>query len=379
MNSQTQTIDSPRNFNGGAEKIETVIIGAGQTGLSLGYHLAKQDRPFVILEAGERVGDVWRKRFDSLRLYSPARYDGLPGMAFPADQWHFPTKDEVGDYLEEYARRFELPVVTGTSVQSLSKDGDRYVIECDGRRLEARNVVVASGGFTTPIVPGLARELDPGIRQLHSNDYRNPSQLQDGPVLVVGAAHSGSDIALEVSREHPTTLAGPVRGEVPFQIDGRPFRVIVRGLWFIANHVLTMRTPLGRKMREHVRGEGGPLLRVKRADLDEAGVERTEEKVTGVDGGKPVLADGRVVDVANVIWCTGFNKDISWIEIPVAAADGWPEQERGVVPSSPGLYFLGLPVQFTFASMLVGGAGRDAKHVAGRIETAMRAAVARPR
>ena len=374
MSSQTQTIVSPRNFNEGAEKVETVIIGAGQTGLSLGYHLAKQDRPFVILEAGERVGDVWRKRFDSLRLYSPARYDGLPGMAFPADQWHFPTKDEVGDYLEEYAQRFGLPVVTRTSVQSLSKDGDRYVIECDGRRLEARNVVVASGGFTTPIVPGLARELDPGIRQLHSNDYRNPSQLQDGPVLVVGAAHSGSDIALEVSREHQTTLAGPVRGEVPFRIEGRPFRVIVRGLWFLANHVLTMRTPVGRKMREHVRGEGGPLLRVKRADLDAAGVERTEEKVTGVEDGKPALADGRVVDVANVIWCTGFNKDISWIQIPVAGEDGWPEQERGVVPSSPGLYFLGLPVQFAFASMLVGGAGRDAKYVANQIGAGVRAA-----
>jgi putative flavoprotein involved in K+ transport len=374
MTSQSQTIERPPNSNGGPEKIETVIIGAGQTGLSLGYHLAQQDRPFVILEAGERVGDVWRKRFDSLRLYSPARYDGLPGLAFPADQWHFPTKDEVGDYLEEYARRFELPVVTGTSVQSLSKDGDRYLIECDGRRLAARNVVVASGGFTTPITPDLAHELDPGITQLHSNDYRNPSQLQDGPVLVVGAAHSGSDIALEVSREHRTTLAGPVRGEVPFRIDGRPFRVIVRGLWFIANHVLTMRTPLGRKMRELVRGEGGPLLRVKRADLDEAGVERTEEKVTGVEDGKPVLADGRIVDVANVIWCTGFNKDISWIQIPVAGEDGWPEQERGVVPSSPGLYFLGLPVQFAFASMLVGGAGRDAKYVANHIGAAVRAA-----
>jgi putative flavoprotein involved in K+ transport len=373
MSSQTQTSESPANSNG-AEKIETVIIGAGQTGLSLGYHLAKQDRPFVIVEAGERVGDVWRKRFDSLRLYSPARYDGLPGMAFPADQWHFPTKDEVGDYFEEYARRFELPVLTGTSVQSLSKDGDRYLIECDGRRLEARAVVVASGGFTTPIVPDFARLLDPRITQLHSNDYRNPSQLQDGPVLVVGAAHSGSDIALEVSRGHRTTLAGPVRGEVPFRIDGRPFRVIVRGLWFLANHVLTMRTPLGRKIRAHVRGEGGPLLRVKRADLDEAGVERTEEKVTGVEDGKPVLADGRVVDVANVIWCTGFNKDISWIQVPVAGVDGWPEQERGVVPSFPGLYFLGLPVQFAFASMLVGGAGRDAKYVANHIGAALRVA-----
>ncbi len=376
MSSQTQTIERAANSNGGTERIETVIIGAGQAGLALGYHLAKQDRSFVILEGSQRVGDVWRRRFDSLRLYSPARYDGLPGLAFPADKWHFPTKDEVGDYLEEYARRFELPVLTGTSVQSLSKDGDRYLIECDGRRLEAQNVVVASGGFATPIVPSLAAELDPSIRQLHSNDYRNPSQLQEGPVLVVGAAHSGSDIALEVSREHQTTLAGPVRGEVPFRLEGRPFRVIVRGLWFIANHVLTMRTPLGRKMREHVRGEGGPLLRVKRADLDDAGVERIEEKVTRVSDGKPVLADGQVREVANVIWCTGFNKDLTWIKVPVAGEDGWPEQERGAVTSSPGLYFLGLPLQYAFASMLVGGAGRDAKYVANHIGATVRA---RPR
>ena len=377
MSSQTQTSDRPTNAHGGTERIETVIIGAGQTGLALGYHLAKQDRPFVILEANERVGDVWRKRFDSLRLYSPARYDGLPGMAFPADQWHFPTKDEVGDYLEAYAGRFDLPVLTGTSVQNLAKDGDRYLIECDGRQLEARNVVVASGGFSTPIVPELAAELDPSVTQLHSNDYRNSSQLQDGPVLVVGAAHSGSDIALEVSRDHQTTLAGPVRGEVPFDIEGRPFRVIVRGLWFVANHVLTMRTPLGRKMRGHVRGEGGPLLRVKRSHLDEAGVHRTEEKVTEVKDGKPVLGDGRALNVANVIWCTGFNKDVSWIQIPVTGEDGWPEQERGVVPSSPGLYFLGLPLQYAFASMLVGGAGRDAKYVANHIGAAMRAAAGR--
>jgi putative flavoprotein involved in K+ transport len=185
---------------------------------------------------------------------------------------------------------------------------------------------------------------------------------------VVGCAHSGADIALEVAGTHPTIVSGRVNGEMPFDIEGRVARRVIPVLWFVANHVLTMKTPMGRKMRHHVRSSGGPLLRVKRAHLDAAGVERTEHRVTGVVDGKPVLADGRVLhEVANVVWCTGFGKDISWIEIPVAGEDGWPEQERGVVKSSPGLYFVGLPVLYAFASMLVGGVGRDAKYVARHI------------
>ena len=351
-----------------SDYFETVIIGAGQAGLSVGYHLAKRDRSFVILEANDRVGDNWRNRFDSLKLYSPARFDGLPGWGMPVPRWTYPTKDQLADYFEAYAQRFELPVITGVGVDSLRRDGDRYVVRAGAHRFVADNVVVASGTFQEPIVPDFAGELDPAIRQMHSNDYRNPSQLQEGQTLVVGCAHSGADIALECAATHPTIVAGPVRGEMPFDIEGRAARFVLPVLWFVANHVLTMRTPLGAKIRHHVRHSGGPLLRVKRRHLDAAGVERVEHKVTGVVEGKPVLEDGRVLDdVANVIWCTGFGKDSSWIDIPVAGEDGWPEQDRGVVESSPGLYFVGLPVLFAFASMLVGGAGRDAKFVARHI------------
>lgn len=352
---------------GDTERIETVVIGAGQAGLSVGYHLAKRERPFLILEAKERVGDVWRERFDSLRLYSPAQYDGLPGKPFPARRWSFPTKDEVADYLEAYAAEFRLPVRTGNRVEGLALNGHGYVIRTGGRQLEAENVVVASGTFPTPIVPAFAGELDPAITQLHSDEYRNPSQLQDGPVLVVGAAHSGGDIALEVASTHPTVLSGPVRGEIPFRIDGRAARAVLPVLWFVANHVLTMRTPIGRKARARVRSEGGPLLRVKRADLHAAGVEHTEVKVAGVQDGQPKLEDGRVLDVANVVWCTGFDKDVSWIDVPVTGEDGWPEQSNGAVRSAPGLYFVGLPFLQAFASMLIGGVGRDAKRVANQI------------
>lgn len=350
-----------------SDYFETVIIGAGQAGLAVGYHLAQRDRSFAILEANDRVGDNWRNRFDSLRLYSPARYDGLPGWGMPLDGWTYPTKDQLADYLEAYAERFELPVITGAGVDRLSRDGDRYVVRSGASRFVADNVVVASGTFQEPIVPEFADQLDPTIVQMHSDAYRNPSQLRDGPVLVVGCSHSGADIALEAAASHDVVLSGPVRGEIPFDIEGPVARKALPVMWFLANRVLTMKTPIGRKMRGKVRAHGGPLLRVKRAHLAEAGVERTDARVAGVRDGRPLLDDGRVLDVANVIWCTGFGKDISWIDIPVAGEDGWPEQDRGVVESSPGLYFVGLPFLYAFASMLTGGVGRDAAHVADHI------------
>ncbi|MFC0447900.1 flavin-containing monooxygenase [Rhodococcus jostii] len=349
------------------ERFDTIVIGAGQAGLATGYHLAGRRQHFVILDAHDRVGDVWRERFDSLRLYSPARYDGLPGWGIPAKAWSWPGKDEVADYFEAYAERFALPIRTGVTVDGLSRLGDRYVVTAGTDRFEADNVVVASGTWQNPLVPDLAEQLDPRIRQLHSSDYRNPSQLQDGPVLVVGCSHSGADIALEVSRSHRTTISGPVRGEVPFDIEGRAAHVAIPIMWFMANHVLTERTPIGRKMRAHVRSGGGPLLRVKRADLAEAGVEHFPAKVTSVRDGRPVLSDGTEVDVRNVVWCTGFRKDTSWIQIPVTGSDGWPEQSRGVSPDHPGLYFVGLPFLRAFASMLTGGVGRDAEYVAKHI------------
>lgn len=349
------------------EYVETVIIGAGQAGLSTGYHLGRRGRQFLILEARPRVGDVWRHRFDSLMLYSPAWVDGLPGFPFPAPGWSYPTKDQMADYLEAYAQRFGLPVRTGVTVNDVARDGNGYLVTAGEQRFEADHVVVASGTFERPIVPDFASELDPAIRQLHSGDYRNPSQLQDGPVLVVGASHSGGDIAFEVARTHRTMLSGRDPGQIPFRIDSRAAHVVYPVMVYLAKHLLTMRTPVGRKMRREVRAHGGPLIRVKRADLAAAGVERIHERTVGVRNGKPVLEDGRVLDVANVIWCTGFDKNVGWIRMPIAGKDGWPEQVRGVVPSSPGLYFVGLPFLYSFSSMLVAGVGRDGEYVATHI------------
>ncbi|MGW8358291.1 flavin-containing monooxygenase [Streptomyces wedmorensis] len=347
------------------EHIETVVIGAGQAGLATGYHLARRGRPFVVLDGNARVGDNWRCHWDSLRLFSPAKVASLPGMSFPAPPMSFPAKDEMADFLETYAETFHLPVRAGERVTRVGREDGEYVVATGTTTYVCDHVVVASGTFgRTPYVPGFADALDPRIMQLHSSAYRNPAQLRPGGVLVVGASHSGGDIAYEAgSAGHPTVLSGPIHGEIPFDIEGRPAHMIFPVLWFLAQHVLTLRTPLGRRMRPDVRAHGGPLIRVKRADLTRVGVEPAPERTTGVSGGLPVLDGGRVLDVANVVWCTGFRQDFSWIDLPVTGEDGWPLERRGVVASSPGLYFVGLAFQYAFASMLVGGAGRDAEHV----------------
>jgi putative flavoprotein involved in K+ transport len=349
------------------EHVETVVVGAGQAGLSVGHHLAKRGRPFVILDAHERVGDNWRRHWDSMRLFSPARLDGLPGMAFPAPGWSFPTKDQTGDYLERYAEAFELPVRCGTPVQRVARNGRGYLVDCADGRIAADNVVVATGTFGRPYTPALAAELDPRIVQLHSSEYKNPSQLREGPVLVVGAAHSGADVAMDCAGTHRTILCGRDTGQFPGDIESRPGRAVWMALSFLARRVLTTRTPIGRKMKPEIRAHGGPLLRYKRADLRAAGVERTTARATGVRNGRPLLDDGTVLDVANVVWCTGFKQDFGWIDLPICDDDGWPREERGVVPSAPGLYFSGLAFQYAFSSMLLLGAGRDAEHVAEHI------------
>ncbi len=355
----------------GAERFDTVIIGGGQAGLAAGHELARRGVPFVILEGNARIGDNWRSRWASLRLYSPAYADSLPGVPFPAAKSAYPSARQMADYLESYADDGQLPVRTGVRVDRLRprEDGaDGYVIEAGDQRFEAAQVVVATGAFRHPKVPEFADQLDPAIRQLHSSEYHGPWQLQDGPVLVVGASHSGADVALEAATNgHRTYLSGRIHGQLPVPLESRRGRIGFRFMVLAAKHLLTLRTPMGRAMAPHVRMGGGPLLRVRRQDLDKAGVERSESRTDGVKDGMPVLADGRVLDVANVVWCTGFRPDFSWIELPITGDDGWPVQWRGVVASAPGLYFLGLPFLYAFASMLVAGAGRDAAYVADRV------------
>jgi putative flavoprotein involved in K+ transport len=361
------------------QTFETVIIGGGQAGLAVGYHLATQHRSFVILDASERIGDAWRNRWDSLRVFTPARYDGLPGWSFPAPGWSYPSKDDVADYLESYATRFHLPVHTGTRVDSVSRDNGEYVVTSGLSRYVAHNVVVAAGGYQAPRIPEFATELDPTIRQFHSTQYRNPSQFQAGPVLVVGAGNSGAEIALESAADHQTRLAGRDTGQEPVRPGSSLDRLFTPLFWFLLSHVLTMRTPIGRKAARQLSNHGLPVARARRKDLLRVGVERVP-RITGVRDGLPLRADGQTLDVTNVIWCTGFVPDYHWIQLPILDQDGRPSHDRGVT-SEPGLYFIGLFFQSAGTSSLIGGVARDARHIATHLtaRTTQRYAAAHPR
>lgn len=360
----------------GVERHETIVVGAGQAGLSAGYHLKRRGMPFVILDASERVGDAWRNRWDSLRLFTPARYDGLPGMPFPAPPHAFPTKDAMGDFLETYATEHELPVRSGVRVDRLtSSDDGGYRLTAGRRRFEARNVIVAMANYQQPWTPDFAREIEPDIVQIHSSNYRSPAQLRSGPVLVVGGGNSGADIAMELAPRHQVWLSGRDTGQLPFRIEGLPGRLlliplVLRVLFY---RILHVRTPLGRAARPKVTGKGGPLIRVKNADLAAAGVERVP-RTTGVVDGRPVLEGGRVLDVRNVVWATGFRPGFeSWIDLPIHG-DREPRHDGGVVPGHDGLYFVGLHFLRSMASGMVHGVGRDADQIVTAVQRRQRSA-----
>lgn len=350
---------------------DTIVIGGGQAGLATGYYLQQQGLDFAILDASQRIGDAWRNRWDSLRLFTPARLNGLPGMDFPAPGRHFPTKDEMADYLEAYAAHFELPVQLSVRVDRLVREGERFLVTAGERRFEADNVVVAMGTFQVPWVPPFAQELDPDIVQMHSSEYRNPSQLQDGGVLVVGAGNSGAEIALDVNDGRPIWVSGRDVGHIPFRIETTiAYHLLVPlVLRFFFHRVMTVDTPIGRKMRPTLLSQGGPLVRTKPSDLTDAGIERIP-RTSAVRDGLPVVGDGRVLEVKNVIWCTGFRPNFSWIDLPIFGGKENPIEpmhDRGIVPGVPGLYFVGLFFLYALSSSIITGLCRDAKRVVEHI------------
>jgi putative flavoprotein involved in K+ transport len=286
-------------------------------------------------------------------------------MPFPAPPDSFPTKAQMADYLEAYRARFNLPVRSRARVDRLFRRNGVYVVSVGGRELEADQVVVAMANYQEPRLPSFAAELRPEIVQLHSARYRNPAQLREGAVLVAGAGNSGAEIALELGRDRETWLAGRDTGEIPFRIDGWAARLFLARLVLriIFHRLLTLRTPVGRSARAKLTAQGGPLIRVKAAALTAAGVKRAA-RVVGVQDGLPLLDDGRVLEVANVVWCTGFQPGFSWIDLPVFGNDGQPLHDAGVAHGAPGLYFVGLHFLYGFSSAMVHGVGRDAARIA---------------
>jgi putative flavoprotein involved in K+ transport len=351
-----------------AERYKVVVIGAGQAGLSAGYFLTKYNIPFVILGANKRVGDSWRNRWDSLHLFTPAKFDSLPGLSFPASPNYFPTKDEMGDYLESYASHFNLPVRTGVKVDGLSREGTSYCVAAGDRHFQAEHVIIAMSNFQSPKIPDFAKELNPDILQLHSFDYRNQQQLKEGGVLVVGAGNSGAEVALESAKNnHKVWLSGRDVGYIPFHIESTLAKIILVRLVirFLFHRILTINTPIGRRARPKIISQGGPLIRIKPKQFVTAGIKRVP-KVVGVGNGLPLLENNKVVDVKNVVWCTGFYPSFSWIDIPVFK-DREPMQDRGIVKKEPGLYFTGLHFLYSLSSAMIHGTARDAEYIVKRI------------
>ena len=351
-----------------AERHDVVVIGGGQAGLAASHHLSRGGIEHVVLDAGPRVGDAWRDRWDSLRLFTPAGIDGLPGMPFPLEAAGLPTRVQMADYLTEYAARNHAPIEHGVRIDSLDRSAaGGFTLAAADRRYEAGEIVVATGFLSAPFVPPAGAGLDPAIRQLHSAAYRNPGSVPGASVLVVGGGNSGVEIALELARAgRRVSLAGTSTflPRIARVGGGRPF-------FAFARRVLTLDTPIGRRMRERMGDHGSaPVIRVRRSDLDGAGVYRVA-RVAGVEDGRPILAGGRSLEVDSVVWCTGFRPAFDWIRLPVLEPGGLPRHERGVVASEPGLSFVGLPFQTGFVSPLVLGVGADAAEIVDGIARRM--------
>ena len=343
------------------ELLDVLVIGAGQAGLALGHHLARRGADFLLVDAAPEIGHSWRSRWDSLRLFSPAQYDSLPGLPFPAPADTHPGKDDVADYLAAYAAHFDLPVRLDTPVLRLHREADgTFAATTPTGMLRARQVVVATGPFQTPHVPALAAGLHPDVPQLHSAAYRNPTQLPGaGRVLVVGGANSGLQIAAELAATQPVTVSVGTRPtELPQRIAGRDLFTWLDAVGFFT---VPAHTRVGRRLR----ARGDLVIGTRTRDLRRRGVD-LRPRLTGLTGGTARFADGTTVDVDAVVWATGYRSDHSWLHVPGAVVDGQLRHTAGTT-DVPGLHVLGLPWQTCRGSALLGFVGADAAALAARL------------
>lgn len=356
-----RTHDQPKPAQPGAsEHIDVLVIGAGQAGLALGWHLRQQGvASFLLVDAGPEVGHVWQSRWDSLRLFTPAEYDALPGRPLPVPAGDYPTKDQVADYLRGYAAAFELPVRLNTRVHRLTRVGEMFVAETSTGALTARQVVIATGPFQTPVIPGLARGLATDVVQLHSVDYRNPAQLPEGPVLVVGAGNSGLQIARELAATRPVTVAVGTRAPM------LPQRFLGRDLFWWMTRLGVITKTADSRLARRLRKKGDLVIGTRWRDLARLGVQ-VRPRLESISGRTASFADEGTNDVAAVVWATGFRTDYSWLDVPGAVVDGAVANERGVT-AIPGLSILGLPWLHTRGSALLGFVKDDAAWLAGHI------------
>jgi putative flavoprotein involved in K+ transport len=340
---------------------DVIVVGGGQAGLAIGYFLARQGRDFMILEAAAEPAAAWRERWDSLKLFTSARYDALPGLAFPGPPDRYPGRDEIVEYLTDYVRHFDLPVQLDSAVRAIRKTGGTYLVELHDRAYEADQVVVATGPFQVPFVPAIAERLDPEVVQLHSTAYRSPDAIPDGPVLVVGGGNTGFQIAEELSGSREVHLSIGSR-QTPL-----PQRILGRDLFWYLDATGLIRKTTASRIGRRMEGRDTLIGSTPRAIRHRHGV-RLHGRAIDAGGRTVEFSDGTKLDVGAVIWATGFRVDHSWVDVPVFDDAGRLLHRRGVT-DSPGLYFLGLSWQHTRGSALLGWVKDDAEHIAQQISS----------
>ncbi|PTA66726.1 MULTISPECIES: flavin-containing monooxygenase [Deinococcus] len=341
-----------------AAPLDVLVIGGGQAGLAAGYHLQRAGRTFCILDANARTGDSWRARYDSLVLFTPAKRSALPGLPFPGDPEHYPTKDEVADYLHAYVQAFELPVAHASPVLHLQATPTGFTADTPQGHWTARAVVVATGPFQTPHTPAFARTLAPDVVQLHSSAYRRPTDLPPGRVVVVGSGNSGAQIAQELSRTHTVTVAqGRPQPALPQRLLGRD---IFDGLSALGLLEVKAASPLGRVLQRR-----DPVIGTNLRYLSRTRQLRLAPRIVGTAGRALITEDGGHLETESVLWATGFRPNYRWLAVDVLNDQGQPMHDGGVT-RVPGVFFLGLPWQRTRNSALLGGVGQDAQRLIDR-------------
>jgi putative flavoprotein involved in K+ transport len=340
---------------GDSTSLEVLVIGAGQAGLSMAWHLARRGVGYLVIDAAPDVGHSWRTRWDSLRLFTSARYDGLPGEDFPGNPDSYPSKDQVAAYLTDYAHRHAFPILTDTRVTRLVPYVGGLAAHTTSGVVYARRVVVATGAFHVPSLPAVDGSFS--VPTVHSSQYRRPSDLPQGRVLVVGGANSGLQIAEDLAFSRQVVLAS---GTNPPAVPQRP---LGRDLFWWLTRLGFMDKGPDSRLAQRMRARGDLVVGTSRKELRAAGVD-FRPRLVDASGRTATFADGAEVDVDAVVWATGFRPDHSWIDAPaVTDESGMPRHDGGRSLAVPGLWFLGLPWQRTRGSALLGFVQRDAAHL----------------
>src|SRR5713101_3449440 len=353
----------PQGRSSDVRREEIIVVGAGQAGLSLGCWLKRQQCSFLLLEAGPRIGESWRKRYDSLALFTPRRYSALPGLAFPGDPEGRPTKDEIANYLQTYADHFALPIQLDTRVVGMEKHGETFILQTTQDTYQAATVIVATGPFHHPRIPAFASALSQEVQQLHSSSYHNPSEIPPGPVLFVGAGDSGAHIAAELAHAHPVSLAA---SHPPYFV---PLTLLGKSLFWYLDHLRLLEVDNSTRLGRWLKAQPEPVLGLELKQALKDRQVQIRPRATSAQGNVVQFADGSQTKVRTVIWATGYCQDFSWIRISGLADERGQPREQQRVSSTPGLFFHGYPWQPSRGSALVGWVGKDARRLAALLQT----------